>query len=38
MPQEQFKRGVPVILSADVQGYGRLMRENEEAAVRTFTV
>jgi adenylate cyclase len=34
MPQEGFKRKLTAILSADVVGYSRLMRDNEEATVR----
>ena len=34
MPQEGFKRKLTAILSADVMGYSRLMRDDEEATVR----
>jgi len=34
---EDFKRKLTAILSADVEGYSRLMREDEEATVRTIT-
>jgi adenylate cyclase len=34
MPQEGFKRKLTAILSADVIGYSRLMRDDEEATVR----
>ena len=34
MAQEGFKRKLTAILSADVSGYSRLMRDNEEATVR----
>ncbi|MHC4458175.1 MAG: adenylate/guanylate cyclase domain-containing protein [Planctomycetota bacterium] len=34
VPQEGFKRKLTAILSADVIGYSRLMRDNEEATVR----
>lgn len=34
MTQEGFKRKLTAILSADVVGYSRLMRDNEEATVR----
>jgi len=37
MPQEGFKRKLTAILSADVEGYSRLMGEDEEATVRTLT-
>ena len=37
MAQEGFKRKLTAILSADVEGYSRLMGENEEATVRTLT-
>lgn len=38
MSQEGFKRKLTAILSADVQGYSRLMGEDEEATVRTITI
>jgi class 3 adenylate cyclase len=34
MAEEGFKRKLTAILSADVEGYSRLMREDEEATVR----
>jgi adenylate cyclase len=34
---EDFKRRLTAILSADVEGYSRLMREDEEATVHTIT-
>ncbi len=37
MAQEGFKRKLAAILSADVEGYSRLMDDNEEATVRTLT-
>ena len=37
MADEEFKRRLTAILSADVEGYSRLMREDEEATVRTIT-
>ena len=37
MPGEGFKRKLTAILSADVEGYSRLMGEDEEATVRTLT-
>ena len=37
MAAEEFKRRLTAILSADVEGYSRLMREDEEATVRTIT-
>jgi adenylate cyclase len=37
MSTEEFKRRLTAILSADVQGYSRLMRDDEEATVRTIT-
>ncbi len=37
MPQEGFKRKLTAILCADVEGYSRLMSEDEEATVRTLT-
>ena len=35
---ENFKRRLTAILSADVEGYSRLMRDNEDETVRTITV
>ena len=37
MTQEGFKRKLVAILSADVEGYSRLMDDDEEATVRTLT-
>ncbi len=37
MATEDFKRKLTAILSADVKDYSRLMREDEEATVRTIT-
>ncbi|MDH3558055.1 MAG: adenylate/guanylate cyclase domain-containing protein, partial [Deltaproteobacteria bacterium] len=37
MATQDFKRKLTAILSADVEGYSRLMREDEEATVRTIT-
>ena len=37
MSQNGFKRKLAAILSADVEGYSRLMGEDEEATVRTLT-
>ena len=37
MTEEGFKRKLTAILSADVEGYSRLMGEDEEATVRTIT-
>lgn len=37
MTDEGFKRKLAAILSADVEGYSRLMGEDEEATVRTLT-
>jgi adenylate cyclase len=36
MATEEFKRRLTAILSADVEGYSRLMREDEEATIRTL--
>jgi adenylate cyclase len=36
MAKEEFKRRLTAILSADVEGYSRLMREDEEATIRTL--
>jgi adenylate cyclase len=35
--EDEFKRKLTAILSADVKGYSRLMGEDEEATVRTLT-
>ena len=37
MADEGFKRKLTAILSADVEGYSRLMEDNEEATGRTLT-
>ena len=37
MASEDFKRKLTAILSADAEGYSRLMAEDEEATVRTIT-
>ena len=37
MAQEGFKRKLAAILSADVEGYSRLMNDDEEATIRTLT-
>ncbi|MFC1880087.1 tetratricopeptide repeat protein [Thermodesulfobacteriota bacterium] len=37
MADEGFKRKLTAILSADVEGYSRLMGEDEEATIRTLT-
>jgi len=37
MAEEGFKRKLTAILSADVEGYSRLMGEDEESTVRTLT-
>jgi class 3 adenylate cyclase len=37
MTQVGFKRKLCAILSADVQGYSRLMGEDEDATIRTLT-
>jgi adenylate cyclase len=37
MTEEGFKRKLAAILSADVEGYSRLMGDDEEATVRTLT-
>ena len=37
MAPQDFKRKLTAILSADVEGYSRLMGEDEEATVRTIT-
>ncbi len=36
MEDEGFKRKLAAILSADVEGYSRLMDEDEEETVRTL--
>ena len=37
MAQEAFKRKLAAILSADVEGFSRLMAQDEEDTVRTLT-
>ena len=37
MPDQGFKRKLTAILSTDVEGYSRLMDDDEEATVRTIT-
>jgi adenylate cyclase len=37
MAEEGFKRKLTAILSADVEGYSRLMGHDEEATVRSLT-
>ena len=37
MTHEEFKRKLAAILSADVVGYSRLMRDDEAATIRTLT-
>jgi len=37
MAEEGFKRKLVAILSADVEGYSRLMGEDEDATIRTLT-
>jgi adenylate cyclase len=37
MTTQDFKRKLSAILSADVEGYSRLMAEDEEATVQTIT-
>ena len=37
MTKERLQRKLAAILSADVEGYSHLMREDEEATVRTLT-
>jgi TolB-like protein/class 3 adenylate cyclase len=38
MAEEGFKRKLAAILSADAEGYSRLMDDNEEATVRTLSM
>jgi TolB-like protein/class 3 adenylate cyclase len=38
MTTEAFKRKLTAILSADVEGYSRLMGEDEDATIRTLTI
>ena len=37
MVKEKYKRRLVAIVSADVEGYSRLMSKNEEATIRTLT-
>jgi len=37
MTTQEYKRRLSAIVSADVEGYSRLMRDDEEATVRTIT-
>ena len=37
MAAEEFKRKLTAILSADVQGYSRMMGEDEDSTIRTLT-
>ena len=37
MSTEEFKHKLSAVLSADVFGYSRLMRDDEEATIRTLT-
>lgn len=37
MAEEGFKRKLTAILSADVEGYSRLMGDDEEITFRTLT-
>ena len=37
MPEKGYKRKLTAILSADVEGYSRLMDDDESATVRTLT-
>ncbi len=37
MTQEDLKRKLTAILSADAEGYSRLMGDNEESTIRTLT-
>ncbi len=38
MADEGFKRKLAAILSADVKGYSRMMRDDEDSTIRTLTV
>ena len=38
MVEQDFKRKLTAIFSADVKGYSLLMRDNEEETVRTITI
>jgi len=37
MPTNEFRRRLTAILSADVEGYSRLMRDDEDETIRTIT-
>lgn len=37
MAEESFKMKLTAIFSADVEGYSRLMGEDEDATIRTLT-
>ena len=37
MDTEEFRRKLTAILSAYVEGYGRLMRDDEETTIQTLT-
>ena len=37
MTRESFKRKLTAILSADVIGYSRMMRDDEDSTIRTLT-
>ncbi len=37
MAEKGFRRKLTAILSADVEGYSRLMGEDEDATIRTLT-
>jgi len=37
MADEGFKRKLTAILSADVKGYSRMMRDDEDSTIRTLT-
>ena len=37
MAEKDFKRKLTAILSADVEGYSRLLGEDEDLTVRTIT-
>ena len=37
MNTEKFERKLSAILSADVKGYSRLMRDDEDETIRTIT-
>ena len=37
MAEKDFKRKLSAILSADVEGYSRLMGEDEDSTIRTLT-